>query len=332
LNIRKHIVNLRVKIARRIVSWVLPDIRKFVPSGTPLIEPSPDSPVGMRVPEVVAIYGQLRLRDILKLLIVSPYALKTMYYSRKSIKSIRRNTKNTKKHVEMDFFSEFEKYARELGISIVGYTRVPRNYIFRNSVLLFENAIVLIMDMKRKSIEKAPSIKTGIEVWRTYAALAKAVYKLSEFMRRKGYNAQPDPPIGGSTNFPLLAQKAGLGWIGKHGLLITETNGPAVRIAAIYTDIELPYTDYQAEKYSWIPEFCKICNRCVRSCPTKAIYPEPKILPNGSRQYIDYKKCAVVFSRTLGCGICIKECPFFRGGFERVKRAYEIIARRKNIS
>jgi len=131
-------------------------------------------------------------------------------------------------------------------------------------------------------------------------------------MRKKRYNAQPDPPIGGSTHFPLLAQKAGLGYIGKHGLLISERNGLAQRIAAIYTDLELPYTDSDMKKYSWIPEFCKICNRCVRMCPANAIYPEPKILPDGRKQYIGYMKCVVVFSKTLGCGVCIKESAFFK--------------------
>ncbi len=151
-------------------------------------------------------------------------------------------------------------------------------------------------------------------------------------MRKKGYNAQPDPPVGGSTYFPLLAQKAGLGYIGKHGLLISERNGPAQRIAAIYTDLELPYTDSEVEKYSWIPEFCKVCNRCVHTCPANAIYPEPKVLPGGRKQYVDYTKCVVVFSRTLGCGVCIKECTFFKGDFENIKKAYKNISLKRTLA
>lgn len=265
----------------------------------------------------------------MKMLLVLPYALKTIYYARKSIKSVRKNPANPRRGVDEGFIKDLEALARELGVSAVGYTRVPRNYIFSNAALLYDNAVVLLMAMDKDRMKKAPGVWAGIEVFRTYARLSKAVYKISEFMRKRGYGAQPDPPIGRSTHFPLLAQKAGLGWIGKSGLLISEERGPSQRIAAVYTSAELPYTDDGGEKYSWIPQFCETCNRCVQKCPAKAIYPQPMEGPDGQRIYIDYKKCAVVFSRTLGCGVCIKECPFFKADFARIRKAYEALASRR---
>ncbi|NJE85922.1 epoxyqueuosine reductase [Thermococcus sp. CX2] len=321
--------SLKVKLARKFVSFVLPDVRKLVPPGTQVIEPSPSSFDGRTVPEVVAIHGRPGIH-ILKMLVIIPYLIKTAYYARKSIKSVRKNPKNPKRVADEEFFRELEAYAKELGVSAIGYTEVPVEYIFKNRALLFKNAIVLLMDMRKERIEKALGLVAGMEVWRTYAELSKVVYKLSEFLRERGYAAQPDPPIGGSTNFPLLAQKAGLGYIGKHSLLISERNGPSQRIAAIYTSIEnLPHTDDRVDLYSWIPEFCEVCNRCVSACPANAIYLKPKILEDGRKQYVDYKKCAVVFSKTLGCGICIKECTFFKGEFFRIKKAYEKISSRK---
>ncbi|MHA1383719.1 MAG: hypothetical protein ACTSR3_08205 [Candidatus Helarchaeota archaeon] len=69
-----------------------------------------------------------------------------------------------------------------------------------------------------------------------------------------------------------------------------------------------------------MPDFCEICNHCVSVCPAKAIYKETKILNNDREQHIDYTKCAKVFSRTLGCSICIKECTFFKGDFFKIKQ------------
>ncbi|RLE94120.1 MAG: hypothetical protein DRN04_04815 [Thermoprotei archaeon] len=46
--------------------------------------------------------------------------------------------------------------------------------------------------------------------------------------------------------------------------------------------------------------------------PGNAIYPEPKILSDGRKQYINYTKCVVAFSKTLGCRVCIKECSFLK--------------------
>ena len=158
-------------------------------------------------------------------------------------------------------------------------------------------------------------------MWRTYYTLTKAAYKIAEWLRERGYNAQPDPAVGGSTNFPLLAQKAGLGGIGKHG--------PSVRITAVYTDLELPYTDEGAKEHAWIPDFCDHCNACVRACPAQAIYLRPKVLENGAEVHVDYKKCAVVFSRTLGCSVCVKECTFTKSDYDIIKRAYEKIVEKE---
>jgi len=71
------------------------------------------------------------------------------------------------------------------------------------------------MDMEKEKIEKAPGVEAGQEIGRPHAKLGKAVYLLGEFIRARGYAAQPDPPIGGNPNFPLLAQKAGLGHLGR---------------------------------------------------------------------------------------------------------------------
>jgi len=88
--------------------------------------------------------------------------------------------------------------------------------------------------------------------------------------------------------------------------------------------LELPYTDQNARKYSWIPEFYEVCNSCVRACPANAIYPVPRATRDGRKRYVDYTRCVTIFSKTLGCGVCIKECTFFKSDFERIRRAFEI--------
>ena len=177
------------------------------------------------------------------------------------------------------------------------------------------------MDMKKSSMKKAPSVRTSKEVWRAYAGLGKIVNQLSGYLRKRGFQAQAGPALGGETNYPYLAQKAGLGYIGKHGLLISEGNGPSQRIAAVYTNIEnLPFTDY--DDYSWVQNFCETCNRCVRTCPAQAIFKETQQLENGAKRHIDYKKCAVPFSTTAGCSVCIKECTFFNTDYEKIQRVF----------
>ena len=100
--------------------------------------------------------------------------------------------------------------------------------------------------------------------------------------------------------------------------------GLAKRIAAVYINIEnLPFTDSHAYVYDWIPAFCETCNRCVRKCPGEAIYLTTKVFADSTEQHIDYAKCAVPFSQTMGCSVCIKECTFFKGDYDKIEKRFK---------
>lgn len=297
----------------------LPNPDQYLPADTNFITPGPHSHQGLSVPEVVFTYGEKK-HFLNSALHIFPKLILSLVRAKKSYRSLRRNPNPAKKTVDPDFLHKLEKLAEKLGCSSIGYTAVLTDYIFKNTKILYPNAIVLIMNMDKNKIRQAPGIVAGKEIWKTYAGLGRAVNRLAAFMRKNGYRAEAGPAVGGETNYPLLAQKAGLGHIGKHGLLITRENGPSVRIASVYTDIEnLPFTDNK--EHQWISEFCTKCDRCVKTCPSGAIYPEPIILPNGSERHIDYTLCAVPFSQSMGCSICIKECPFFKSGYDKIKAA-----------
>ncbi|MHA1383717.1 MAG: hypothetical protein ACTSR3_08195 [Candidatus Helarchaeota archaeon] len=77
---------LKIELTKKFVSFVLPDIRNIIPDGTSLVIPSQKSPKGVRVPEVIAISGNVGL-NILKILIALPYLLKTIHYTKKKFKN-----------------------------------------------------------------------------------------------------------------------------------------------------------------------------------------------------------------------------------------------------
>lgn len=119
---------------------------------------------------------------------------------------------------------------------------------------------------------------------------------------------------------PNVSEKAGLGAIGNHGLLISPGAGPRQRIAAVFTSIEnLPINSKKDNEHLWIKEFCKECKRCVRECPSQAIYKEPQEDIYDTEKHIDYRKCAKSFSNMYGCSICIKECTFNKNDYQQIK-------------
>lgn len=295
------------------------NIKDYINEDTRVIEASEEAREGLIVPEIIMTYGKggMKLNDLLVML---PKMLKTMKEVKKSYRTLKNNPNFNKTIIDDSTLEELKSFAYDLGISDIGFAKVSPSMIFRNKKILFENAIVFTMEMKRSAIDYAPSMKTKKEVFRTYLQLGKIVNKIAKFLRKRGYNAQAGPALGGDVNYPLLAQKAGLGTIGKHGLLITPQFGPSLRIAAVYTDIKnLPMN--KTDEHMWINAFCERCNRCIKKCPSNAIHKDTKILEDGSKECIDYKKCAVPFASQHGCTVCVKECTFYRNDYYKIKES-----------
>jgi epoxyqueuosine reductase len=110
------------------------------------------------------------------------------------------------------------------------------------------------------------------------------------------------------------AQRSGLGWIGKHSLLISRTKGSFFFLAEIITDLELDADP------AFATDHCGTCTRCIEACPTEAIVPD---------KTVDASKCISYFTIELkddipvqfkgnfedwmfGCDICLDVCPWNR--------------------
>ncbi len=179
-----------------------------------------------------------------------------------------------------------EAFMRSVGVDAFGYTRVPPDLIFEGKAILHPDAIVLVMEMDKERMDAAPSPDTAVMVHETYDALGIAANRIARYLRGQGYSAQAGHPLGGLTLYPPLAQAAGLGRLGMHGLLITPRFGPRVRLAAVFTSIgDLP--DTATHEYDWIDDFCRECGSCVRRCPPAAIRSDPVRFESGRASCVD---------------------------------------------
>lgn len=110
------------------------------------------------------------------------------------------------------------------------------------------------------------------------------------------------------------AEKAGLGWNGKHSLLIQKQQGSFSFLAELILDLELEY--HEGSK----TDHCGSCTACIDACPTQAI------LPNNT---VDGSRCISYYTIELknelpqsekgkfedwmfGCDICQDVCPWNR--------------------
>jgi epoxyqueuosine reductase len=105
---------------------------------------------------------------------------------------------------------------------------------------------------------------------------------------------------------------AGLGWIGKHSLLLNRLHGSWFFIGVILTDLEL-----EADRP--VKDYCGNCTRCVDACPTRAILPERTVDASRCISYLTIEnrdeKIPEEFrdhmrNRIFGCDICQEVCPW----------------------
>ena len=106
-----------------------------------------------------------------------------------------------------------------------------------------------------------------------------------------------------------IAQRAGVGWYGKHGIIITEKLGSWVVLGEIITELELA-TDESLQRD------CGDCTICIDSCPTKAIVSPYIIDRTRCLQYISERPMKVPLDfrevwgdRLYGCTTCQEVCP-----------------------
>ena len=110
-----------------------------------------------------------------------------------------------------------------------------------------------------------------------------------------------------------LAQEAGLGWIGKHSLIINRNAGSWFFLGELLVDIPLP-VDQPAENE------CGKCSACITSCPTNAIVSEGVVDARKCISYLtiefdgviptEYRKA--IGNRIYGCDDCQLVCPWNR--------------------
>lgn len=287
-----------------------------------ILHPTSDSPHRFEIPlEMLKLFQD---RDDIKMRHTFPIRrlLSIMKNINLSVDSIQDNPSNPNSHKSKQFLENLQVFLQNKGVSLFGFVKLPRNLIFQQFGVLYDNAIILAMEMSKEKIDQAPSQATLNMVFGTYDDLGKVVNELAKFIRKQGYGAQADHPLGGLVLFPPLAQKAGIGWVGKHGILITRNFGPRVRLAAAYTSIEnLPFAD--SNDHQWIDTYCDICGLCIKHCPPKAILEKSIFHDTGRITKISQQDCFEYFAQYYGCSVCIKVCPFSSSGetYEQLKKA-----------
>ncbi|HJR36172.1 MAG TPA: tRNA epoxyqueuosine(34) reductase QueG [Gemmatimonadales bacterium] len=145
-----------------------------------------------------------------------------------------------------------------------------------------------------------------------HRALTRRLGLIADWLRERGATIAHVWADAGPVPERELAERAGLGWIGKNTMLIRPESGSFCLIGTVFTD--LPLTPASAAGY----DRCGSCTRCLDACPTGALVA-PRVLDATrctsyltieSRQPIPEELVDKLDGWGFGCDICNDVCPW----------------------
>ena len=222
--------------------------------------------------------------------------------------------------------SQVKETARMFGADLVGITKIDERWIYSHNrsgdrveiPAGYTHAIVMAVAMDQEGISTSPAYASAAATGVGYSRMAFAIASMAQFIRNLRYNAIP---MGNDTALSVpLAIDAGLGQLGRNGLLVTPELGPCVRLCKVFTDLPL---EPDRPKDFGLSDFCRSCTRCSDACEGEAISTSrepsfetvcPSNRPGIERWAVNADRCYDFWiQNTAACSNCIAACPFTGG-------------------
>jgi ferredoxin len=171
-------------------------------------------------------------------------------------------------------------------------------------------AIAFTVEMDHRIVSSAPAAPVIMESARQYVEAAKVAVQLGNFIRAQGWPARAHIDGNYRVVAPLVARDAGLGEIGRMGLLMTPDLGPRVRLGVVTTDLPLVVNGRTDD--TSVLDFCTICQKCAENCPVRAIPTGDREMIDGALRWRINPDICFRYWNVIGtdCARCMAVCPY----------------------
>ncbi len=179
----------------------------------------------------------------------------------------------------------------------------------------FQYAVVMAFEQDYDLLMRYPTYIASAATSMGYSRMAITNAYLSAFIRNVGFEAIDCTTNDVALSIPMAIQ-AGLGELGRHGLLIAPKFGPRVRISKVITD--LPLVPDEPLEFGVTP-FCTACEICAEMCPSQSIpYGERTAEPSSTSNAggvlkwpTNAETCRMYWARAnKPCTICVACCSY----------------------
>jgi ferredoxin len=219
-----------------------------------------------------------------------------------------------------EFSARLKGFARYLGADLVGCTRLNPAWVYSNIgrspgtfgepiELEHRYAVAVAVEMSHDMVRLAPDSPSTTETAFKYFEVGKIAMILARTINLLGYPARAHLDGNYRVMCIPVAADAGLGELGRLGLLVTRRFGPRVRLAVVTTDLPL---EPDPPVSFGVQHFCELCKKCATICPSGSIDTGPKDVYAGVFKWQTRQDTCYRAWRTQGsdCNLCVKVCPY----------------------
>ena len=224
------------------------------------------------------------------------------------------NPQNPKHVISDNLLVELDELAKEYDFTGISYSKLSDEFKQQFDVDI-DNVLIFKFLIGEDLIKMSPSKEKGKLMDREFQEYGVHVYEFADFLRKNGFQADLLHPLDDSLSMRAIAMQS-------NDCVITRSNmcyfrdGLHNSFFMIHTSIDnLPFKE--ENELLWIPDFCSTCGVCIERCPHEAFDENEKILR---------KVCT---AHREGCNDCLLRCPFFKRGYDKVKKRYDRMKKRR---
>lgn len=218
------------------------------------------------------------------------------------------NPHHPKTTVDDDFLNEFIDIAIASRFAGVSYSKLSDEFK-REWGIDWDNIIILKYAMSEEILRMNPSREKCILMDEEFQEVGAKTFALADLLRENGFRADLINPLDDRVSLRAIALQSNDAVITRSNMCLFR-EGLNLGFFMIETSIEnLPFKT--ENELDWVRDYCSTCGVCIDRCPENAF--------DGNEKFIR-KQCT---AHREGCSVCINFCPFYKRGYEKVKRRYE---------
>nr|WP_295001286.1 4Fe-4S binding protein [uncultured Methanobrevibacter sp.] len=217
------------------------------------------------------------------------------------------NPHHPKNTISDDFLKEFEDIAVASLFVGLSYSKLSEEFK-KEWDIDWDNIIILKYAMSEDILKMEPSDEKCRLMDEEFQEFGQKTFALADLLRENGFRADLINPLDDRVSLRAIALQSNDAVITRSNMCIFK-EGLNLGFFMIQTSIEnLPFKS--ENKLKWVEDYCSTCGVCIDRCPENAFDDDGKFLR---------KLCT---AHREGCSVCINFCPFYKRGYDKVKKRY----------